>query len=350
MSMQKPCVLFDSHHPKHYLTLRQLSYKCLENGIDVIWTARDKDVLVDLIRASGATPYVLTTSQKGLFHLFGELIVYDLKLIRLVNRCRPFALMGNSISITHAGKILGIPSILINDDDAKANPQYPYLGYPFASRIITPDCLQENYGPKHRKYNGLHELAYLHPRVFAPDLSIREALNMAHGEPFFLIRTVALKASHDMGAKGLPIDLIKKIIQTLLPKGRVFISSESPLAQEFEKYRLPVSAERMHDVLAACELLIGDSQTMAAEAAVLGTPSVRMNSFVERISYLNQLEHRYGLTYGFKTDNGQAMLDKIELLLSVNNLAAVWKAKQDKLLKEMVDPTEIFWNELKQFI
>ena len=45
-------------------------------------------------------------------------------------------------------------------------------------------------------------------------------------------------------------------------------------------------------------LYIGDSQTMAAEAGVLGVPFVRFNDFVGRIGYLRELEDVYELGYG----------------------------------------------------
>ncbi len=35
---------------------------------------------------------------------------------------------------------------------------------------------------------------------------------------------------------------------------------------------------------------------MIAEAAVLGTPSIRFNDFVGKLGYLEDLEHKYGLT------------------------------------------------------
>ena len=54
----------------------------------------------------------------------------------------------------------------------------------------------------------------------------------------------------------------------------------------------------MHHVMAFASLYIGDSQTMAAEAGVLGTPFVRFNDFVGRIGYLRELEDVYQLGYG----------------------------------------------------
>lgn len=54
----------------------------------------------------------------------------------------------------------------------------------------------------------------------------------------------------------------------------------------------------MHHVMAFASLYIGDSQTMAAEAGVLGVPFVRFNDFVGRLSYLHELEDVYQLGYG----------------------------------------------------
>ena len=91
--------------------------------------------------------------------------------------------MGKAISLAHVGRFLGIPSLLINDDSAEANPQYRYLGYPFAHRILTAECLGESYGSRQRTYPGLMELAYLHPNAFAPDAGIREELGVDSSTP-----------------------------------------------------------------------------------------------------------------------------------------------------------------------
>jgi predicted glycosyltransferase len=42
----------------------------------------------------------------------------------------------------------------------------------------------------------------------------------------------------------------------------------------------------MMKFIQSLDLYIGDSQTMAAEAAVLGIPSIRFNSFVGKLVYL----------------------------------------------------------------
>src|SRR5690606_27652427 len=79
--LRRPCVLFDSHHPKHYLTVRALARRCRHQGWDVVWTARRKDVLLDLMREDGLDPIVLTNAQPGLVRKLTELLAYDWKLL-----------------------------------------------------------------------------------------------------------------------------------------------------------------------------------------------------------------------------------------------------------------------------
>ena len=95
----------------------------------------------------------------------------------------------------------------------------------------------------------------------------------------------------------------------------------------------------MHDALYFSHLVIGDSQTMAAEAAVLGTPSIRFNDFVGKLGYLEELEHRYGLTYGIKTTEPEFLFDKIEELLSIKDLKKEWEKRRRKMLSEKIDFT-----------
>lgn len=344
------CVIFDSHHPKHYLAIRELGRRCRAAGIEVVWTARDKDVLLDLMRADGEEPVALTTARKGLFNLMGELIKYDFALAKTVRKYKPMALLGNTVSIAHVGRLLGVPAIVINDDDASANPQYPKLAYPFAKRIVTLECMNEDYGAKHTTFPGIFELAYLHPDVFTPDPGIKAELGMAPDERLFLIRTVALNASHDVGAKGLPGDLLRTAIAMMEKHGRVFISSEGSRTDELSRYTLPLPPARMHHVLAATDVLLCDSQTMASEAAVLGTASLRVNSFVGKLAYLEMLEHRFGLTHGVLPGNSEQVVRLLEGMLVNRSLKQDYQARREKMLKELVSPTETFWKTLNEFI
>ena len=69
---------------------------------------------------------------------------------------------------------------------------------------------------------------------------------------------------------------------------------------EFAELRFSVPPHLMHDALAQAWICVGDSQTMAAEAALLGVPAVRCSTFVGRLAYLEELEHKYSLLESFR--------------------------------------------------
>ena len=92
--------------------------------------------------------------------------------------------------------------------------------------------------------------------------------------------------------------MVERLVKILEPFGTIYITSERPLEPQFEKYRIKINPLDMHHVMVFASLYIGDSQTMAAEAGVLGVPFVRFNDFVGRIGYLRELEDTYELGYG----------------------------------------------------
>ncbi len=347
---KRPCVIFDSHHPKDFLALRRLGERCNKHGIRTIWTVQDKDVLVDLVRQFGVDPVVLARAQNGLIRKLGELAVYDCKLARLAQRERPLALIGKTVSLTHVGFLLRIPSLLINDDSAAANPQYRYLACPFATRIITAECLKEDYGRRQRLYSGLMELAYLHPNAFTPDPTIRRELGVGEAERLFLIRLAAFEAYHDLGARGLSKEMIDAALKRLDRLGRTFIVSEAPLTGKLARYRLPVAASRLHDVIAACDLVLGDGLTVCVEAALLGVPAIAVGSYIGKHTYSEMIENEFGLMFGFKPDSQEDFFACLDGLLERADLRPEWARRRDEMLKRWDDPTDTYWDELYPYL
>ena len=86
-------------------------------------------------------------------------------------------------------------------------------------------------------------------------------------------------------------------------------------------------------------MFIGDSQTMASEAAILGIPSLRCNDFVGRISYLNEEENKYKLTFGFKPSNFNDFIEKLIELVERANLKEEFQSRRQKLLSDKIDLT-----------
>ena len=342
-------LLFDLGHPAHVHLFRNLVKKVLKDGGEVLAATRDKDLTIDLCKAYNIPQVMLSRAYSGKF-IAGvwEFLSRTIKLCRLAHKFKPDALLGTSMSIGVVGRLISRPTFIFSEDDANVIPIIAKYVYPTCKYIITPDCLRhENYGQKHLCYPGYHELAYLHPSHFAPNPEVPHSIGLDLDKPYFIFRFVSLKAHHDIGASGLPVEVAKKLVKMLSSRGRVLITSERELPDEFKKYVFPLAPDKLHDVLAFASMYIGDSQTMAAEAAVLGVPSLRCNTFVRKISYLEELEKRFGLTIGFLPEQADQLLETVQVWLDdIEGIKQNLQLKRKKMLEKCVNLTEWQWQML----
>lgn len=335
-------ILFHLGHPAHFHLFKNLVKLLNKNGDEVFILIKKKDILEELLIESelpyfNILPEGRTDNKIGL--AVGQL-KQDLAVLKFAKRHKIDLLLGTSVSITHAGKLLNIPSIVFNEDDSDVVPLFSYLSYPFANIILSPQgCRNARWESKTIHYNSYHELAYLHPNNFIPDSKIVNKY-ISIKEPYFILRFSGLNAHHDKGISGLDNNVAREIVAILEPHGKIIINSERKLEPEFEKYRLKINPIDMHHLLAFTKIQIGDSQTMAAEAAVLGIPFIRYNDFVGKISYLDELENKYSLGYGFKTNESEKLKLKLIQLLENENLEDEWVKNRQKLLKDKVDFTD----------
>ena len=185
------------------------------------------------------------------------------------------------------------------------------------------------------------EINYLHPKYFKPN---REEIQTLYGnkDKYFILRFAKLNAFHDAGRTGIDNRIAEELIKILEPHGTIHITSERELEPQFEKYRINIDPRKIHHALYFAHLYIGDSQTMAAEAAVLGTPSLRFNDFVGKLGYLEELEHRHSLTYGIKTSEPEKLFSLTKQLLEQEDIKSVWAKKREQMLNSCIDLTA-FW-------
>jgi predicted glycosyltransferase len=330
--------LFYLGHPAHFHLFRHVMRALGERGHQVTIVIKKKDILEDLLRRAGM-PY--TNVQEGgrgdgRLKIALGLAARDWRVLRIARAERPNLMIGTSAEIAHAGRLLGIPSIVVNEDDADVVPLFAKLAYPAATHVLAPAmCRVGRWAGKTISYPGYHELAYLHPNHFTPDPSVRQELGVGNGR-YFILRFARLNAHHDAGRSGITADTASRLLRMLTPHGRVFITAERELEPEFEPFRIRVDPLRMHDALAFADIYIGDSQTMAAEAAVLGTPSIRFNDFVGEISYLEVLQHTYQLTFGIRTNEPERLFAKVGDCLA-DGIKPAWAERRRRLLEENVD-------------
>lgn len=345
MKETRDTFLFYLGHPAHYHNISEVIQQLSEKGFRIVLVARAKDVLFELLEGLPyEIVYLKPKKGKGKLSLIATVLTREFILFRLGLKYKPKMLIGTDIVITHIGKILRIPAVILNEDDAKEVPFLAKYGFKYATAVFSPNsCDISPYEQKKIGYNSYHELAYLHPNYFTPDKSKIEEL-LVHGEKYFILRFAELTAHHDAGKSGINLTVAKRLIEKLTPFGRVYITSERKIESELEQYRIKINPKNIHHALYYATMYIGDSQTMAAEAAVLGTPAIRFNDFVGKLGYLEELEHQYKLTYGISTNNPEVLYRTIDELLENESLREIFHQRRDEMLIKSDDIVQLWVN------
>ncbi|MHB2149525.1 DUF354 domain-containing protein [Calditrichota bacterium LG25] len=333
-------ILIDLGHPGHVHLYKNLIKKLKDNGNSILVTVKNIKSAKDLLDSLQIPFISLGDKKDNLFAKALYQIKYNSKIFNLIQKEKINIGLGSSATIPQVSKISRMKSIVLDDDDDDVQPLFVKFAHPFCNTLLSPDVL---IGKRKKKdtifYSGYHELAYLHPNWFKPDKSVLSEANLKEYEPFFIMRFNVFKAHHDIGVRGLSLEQKLKLIDVLESYGKIFITTERDIEPELQKYQYKMSPEKIHHFLYYATMFLGDSQTMTSEAAVLGTPAIRCNTFVGQISYLEEEEHKYGLTYGFTPDKFDKMLDKIKELLTMPNLKQEWQKRRERMLKDKIDVT-----------
>lgn len=343
-------ILIDIGHPGHVHLLHGVAEEMKKRGHNVLYSVREIPVAKRLMEYYGMTPWKDLGGKKDT--LFGKaetVINQDLQLLRYVQRNHIDLGLSSGLVLSHVSRLTRMKSIMFDDDDDAAEPLIVKYGHPLTDIVFTPDCIQRK--TKHCVYYaGTHELAYLHPKRFIPDPKVLQHAGLQESSRFFIMRFVALKGHHDVGQQGLTLEQKKALVELMKPHGRVIITSERAIEPEFEEYRLPVPPEEIHSLMAYSSMFLGDSQTMTSEAAVLGVPALKCNTFAGRLSVPNMLEQKYSLCYAYQPAQFEEMYHHIEQLLARNHqeLKNEWQEKRQRMLRNMIDPTEFFVNYIEQ--
>jgi len=337
-------IIFAINHPAQYHLLKNPYHRLIQKGHNVVFVIKGKDILEELMISEGVEYSKLTNKRVGtgrisvLLKGLLELFVQDFQLLRFARRFKPDLMVGTDYCITHIGKIIRKPSIVLNEDDFSVNKLFCKLAYPFANCILSPEvCDVSKYQNKKVGYKGYQKLSYLHPNVFNPDINIVKQYISA--DKYFIIRLVSFSAGHDIEKKhgGIEKHNLIALVELLEKHGKVYITSESKIPKELEEYKLTIDVKHIHHILAYATLFIADSQSMIVEAAMLGIPSIRFNSFVGSISVLEELQGKYGLTVGIHNSNVSGLFSNTEAMLEEPELASKYKIKRDMMLKDKID-------------
>ena len=330
-------IMVDIGHPAHVHFFKNFIQEMRKKGHKLIITARDKDVALRLLEAYGIEYTVVGKMGKGKLNLIKEWVGRDLKIYSIAKRFHPSILTGiHNPCMAHVARLTGAKSIIFTDTEHARLANR--VTFPFADVICTPSCFKKDLGTKQIRYNGYHELAYLHPNYFKPDPLVLDDLGLKPSDKFVIVRFVAWQASHDIGQHGFDMETKRKLIKELEKYAKVFITSESPLPAEFEQHRISLPPEKLHDLLYHASLCISEGGTTATEAAILGTPSIHVSTTAQYCGNFEDLHKNYDLIYTYS--NQEQALKKALELLGKEGLKKEWQHRRERMLVDKTDVTQ----------
>jgi len=330
--------LFDINHPAQVHLLVGVIKQLKNKRHNVVIISKRSEIINDLLLSYDLqSSYACPSGCSLIGKVFGQLLKF-FKTWQIVVIKGIDIGVGTSYTIAQVSKFTSMHSIILDDDDDDIEPKFVKFAHSYADCILSPSPISRK-SKATLAYNGIHELAYLHPNRFRPTNAVFSKLGIEKGHPYFVLRFVAFRSHHDTGHRGLSLQQKQKIINYLTRFGKVFISAESSIEVELEQYRLSISSSEFHSVLYYAKMFLGDSQTMTAEAAILGTPALKCNTFANKLSVHNELEMKYGLCYSFLPEDFDKLYNKMKELLSKQSLDEEWHIKRQKFISDKIDVT-----------
>lgn len=281
-------VLVDIVHPADVLFFARPIEQLLAEGHEVRVLSRHKDIATELLDELGIEHDPISRLREGRPALASEMLLRDARMLATALRFRPDVLVGfGGVAVAHVGAILRRRSVAFYDSESGTLQMK--LTLPLIREWHVPRGFS---GPeadgRTARYNGIKELSYFHPNGFRPDLEKAIEAGLDPDRENFFVRLVGWDAAHDLGKEGLAPGELLALISWLEERGKVHLSVEGWAPKELRRLLLQCSPLLAHHLMAYCVLYAGESATMAAEAAVLGTPGFFLADF--DLGYIRELE------------------------------------------------------------
>jgi hypothetical protein len=172
--------------------------------------------------------------------------------------------------IVIAGRLCQKPSLFITDTENSGFTNW--IGFR-ATATLTPNWFSPLYGTRHTQAPWFKELAYIDRLTETKPRAIQK---------YVIIRKVAWTASHDQSHHGLGSI---KPIRVNLGNVNIYLIKEG--SKKYSGQKASHNARRFHELLASAAVVISEGATTAAEAALLGRPTIYVNT--QRPGYILKL-------------------------------------------------------------
>lgn len=325
-------ILIDLGHPAHIHYFKNFIWLMEEKGHIFCLVSRDKEVLHQLLNQYNLSFISRGKGGKSLLTKAAYIAKADYIIYKAAKRFKPDLFLSfSSTYAAHVSRIFNKPHIVLDDTE---HAKFELMMYPpFSDVILNPKPFWKEFSKKQLFFDSYMELSHLLPKYFTANAEIIESYGLNANEKYFIVRFVSWDASHDVGQTGLDITTKRSIVEKLEKQGRVLVSSESNLPGELEKYKIKINPAHLHHLLYFSAMYIGEGATTAAEAIILGTPAIYINTL--DAGTISEQAAKYGLV---SLRNAKDIMVKIDEFLSQQAKADAIKMR-NKIINDKIDIT-----------
>jgi len=325
--------------PAHVHLYRNAVRELLDRGHEVLVLARDYGCTLDLLEWYDLPHEVYGTCDTTKYSLFKRLPGHYARIVRHARAFDPDLIFGMGGYAAHAGAITRTRTILLLDSEPTTVDHL--VSRPFADALLTPAAFRKDLGSEHYVFDGFKESAYLHTDAFSPDPTVRDRLGVGDDD-YAIVRFNAFGSHHDVGEGGFSPEQRRLLVTNLAESATVFVSDEGGDLnfEEVPAQPYDLHPALMHDALAEASLVVTDTQTLATEAALLGTPTIRSNSFVGESDMGNFVElGEAGLIENLR-EFDEVRATALAFLHSAD-VTETWQRRRDEYLADVVNLTDV---------
>lgn len=330
-------IVVSIQHPAHVHLYRYVVSELQSRGHTVHVFARDEPMIRTLLDAY-RFDYEALSGPGGTAgpRAVGQ-IAYEWRLLRHTIPIDPDVMTAvGGVSVAHVSTLVGARCVVFTDTEHATLTNK--LAFPLADTVCTPTYYRNDIGDKQHRYEGCHELMYLHPDRFTPDPSVLDRMDLDADQRYVVVRSVAADAFHDADKKGFDdlTDMIERIERT---GARVLISAEGDIPIGLADRRIDFQPHRMHDLLYYADLFVGEGGTMVIESAVLGTPALYVSSHSSGVT--DVLGEEYGLVFHHRGEQRQQRGLERAIELLEHDEKYDWERRRVELLADVNDPLDV---------
>jgi len=334
---------FDFVHPSDVNLFKNTILFLKNEGHEIFLTLRNRGHLLVIAQEEfkNFEITIIGTHQKKFFKKLIALISREYYFFNYLKKNEIQLSVNQGFSNILSCKLLKIPFIIF-EDDYEYKMAF-YYAKTFATRDVMPDFIPAR-GKNTFKYHGFKELAYLHPKIFKPNIEALTNYDLIP-ESYVFIREIS-NSSLNYSERISFLDDIVKFLKN--KKTKILLSLEDKsLKKQYEKNCIIIN-EPVQDIYSliyfAC-FTISSGDTMAREACLLSNPCIYTGG---RIMLMNNPLIEQNIMFFEKTSKDS--IDRISYLLKDEKYKGIKESARKQINNEWDNTTDIIIQNINDFI